>query len=480
MANKSLPPHASLIQYKKQAKDLLKAVNSGDSSSIDRLEAHISKGKRASNRPNPFTLADAQLTVAREHGFESWPRFAKQIEAQYGSTNKQRIWQAAEAALIAGAEQTLDRMLREHAAMFRNERPLSTNGLTPDYSGGDVQTILVKNHEFENWDQFEAYRSERAIAGTEVHDFEAAADAIVGGQLQQLDALLKSSPDLIHARSTRKHHSMLLHYVGANGIEYFRQRSPKNIVAITKLLIDTGADVAATADMYGGGQTALGLTATSVHPERAGVQNPLMELLLNCGATPGDANAINGCLANGRKAAAEWYAKHGAPIDLEGAAGVGRLDLVKGYFASDHSLNNGATQEQMNRGFAWACEYGRTEVAKYLLDMGMDVGASLRNHGQTGLHWAAHCAHISVAKLLLKRGADVDKADPSFRGSPLSWAMHGWGDPQPGTPKGRYYSIVKLLIRAGATVDPAWFELENVKADPQMAAALNEKSNVSP
>ena len=27
-----------------------------------------------------FALADAQLVIASEHGFESWPRFAKHIE----------------------------------------------------------------------------------------------------------------------------------------------------------------------------------------------------------------------------------------------------------------------------------------------------------------------------------------------------------------------------------------------------------------
>ena len=238
------------------------------------------------------------------------------------------------------------------------------------------------------------------------------------------------------------------------------------------MLLDAGADVNDEAGMYGGGSTTLGLVATSIHPVRAGVQKPLMELLLSHGAKIGGTGAVNGCLGNGRKAAAEWYANHDAPLDLEGAAGVGRLDLVKSFFAADGSFTNGATQEQMNRGFAWACEYGRTKVAEFLLDMGMEIGAPIRNHGQTGLHWAAHCAHIATAKTLLKRGAAVDAKDATWNTTPLSWALHGWSDPPPGTPRSKYYNMVKLLVDAGATVDPAWLERENVKADPQMEAAL--------
>ena len=145
---------------------------------------------------------------------------------------------------------------------------------------------------------------------------------------------------------------------------------------------------------------------------------------------------------------------------------------MKGYFAPDCSLTDGATKQQMVRGFAWACEYGRTSVVEFLLDMGVDIGASLPNSGQTGLHWAAHCANVGAARLLLKHGAAVDSKDPSFGGTPLSWALHGWGDPPPGTPMNRYYSVVSMLVAAGAAVDPEWFEREDVKADPLMASAL--------
>jgi len=73
-------------------------------------------------------------------------------------------------------------------------------------------------------------------------------------------------------------------YVSANGIEDFRQKTPKNSVEIAKLLLDAGAEVNAESDAYGGRPTTLRLTATSCHPEAAGLSIPLMELLISRGA----------------------------------------------------------------------------------------------------------------------------------------------------------------------------------------------------
>ncbi len=480
MASRVLPPRPSLVQYKKQAKDLLKAANSGMGDAITRIDSQNFGNVTLANNVDVarFTLSGAQFAIAREHGFANWAKFVKHIESLTGAADKNATWRAAEAAVISGDDAALGKLLSANEQMFREEQPpeFRYRGLKPNYSAGEPRAILVQNHEFENWAQFETYREARRHSGTMIALFEDAADAIANGDEAAVNELLRQSPEIIHARSTRKHHSTLLHYVGANGIEYYRQRSPKNIVAIAKTLLLAGADVNAVADMYGGGSTTLGLTATSIHPIRSGVLRPLMELLLNSGAEITGTGAVNGCLANGRKAGAEWLADHGAPLDLEGAAGVGRLDLVKSFFAADGSFKNGANSEQMNRGFAWACEYGHTKVAEFLLDMGMDIGAPIRNHGQTGLHWAAHCAHIATSKALLKRGAEIDAKDATWGATPLSWALHGFSDPPPGTPIRRYYSIVKLLVSAGAAVDPAWLDRESVKDDVQIVAALKAEA----
>ena len=75
--------------------------------------------------------------------------------------------------------------------------------------------------------------------------FEEAADAVVSGDIDTLTRLLDENPALSHERSTREHRCTLLHYVGANGFEGFRQKSPKNAVEIAELLLERGAAVAA-------------------------------------------------------------------------------------------------------------------------------------------------------------------------------------------------------------------------------------------
>ena len=64
---------------------------------------------------------------------------------------------------------------------------------------------------------------------------------------QKLARLLREDPTLVRARSTRDHNSTLLHYVSANGLEGFRQKTPKNIVRFKQLasvgLLDQGLKI---------------------------------------------------------------------------------------------------------------------------------------------------------------------------------------------------------------------------------------------
>ncbi len=301
-------------------------------------------------------------------------------------------------------------------------------------------------------------------------DFDAAVDAMINGDGAALSRLLRANPELVRSRSTSPHRSTLLHYVSANGVEDVLQKTPKNIVEIAKLLLDAGADVNAESDAYGGHSTALNLTATSCHPENAGVQIELMTLLLERGARIGDSD-VNACLHNGRGAAAEFLAARGGTLDLEAAAGVGRLDLVERWFAADGGLKPPATRDQMADGFAWACEYGRTSVVAYLLDRGIRADETLRQYGQTGLHWAAYGGHASTVRLLLERGAPLETRDNTYHGTPLAWALHQWRSMAEGARPEHYYEVVALLARAGAKRDPSDHE-SAIRSDSRMAAAL--------
>ncbi len=234
---------------------------------------------------------------------------------------------------------------------------------------------------------------------------------------------------------------------------------------------------------------------TSCHPQAAGVQLPLMALLIERGAVidgPDGGSAVVGCLHNGRGEAAEFLAGRGAHLDLEGAAGVGRLDIVRRSFDDAGALKPPATRKQMLDGFTWACEFGRNDVVDFLLRKGMRPEENLKS-GATGLHWAAYEGHAGTVGLLLERGAPVDPIDQTHGGTPLEWALYGWGTmPERETARRSFYDVAALLTRAGAKLRPNWFSddedrrraADKMRSDKRMLAALEgvhlDTKNISP
>jgi ATP-dependent Clp protease adapter protein ClpS/tetratricopeptide (TPR) repeat protein len=81
-----LPARPDLAQERRRAKDLLKAVRSGDSAAIARFRsqhprhAALTPGRLAAD----VQLSDAQLVIAREYGFASWPSLKAHIEQVSG------------------------------------------------------------------------------------------------------------------------------------------------------------------------------------------------------------------------------------------------------------------------------------------------------------------------------------------------------------------------------------------------------------
>ena len=98
-------------------------------------------------------------------------------------------------------------------------------------------------HQFESRSEFARHIEELKQPGSPVRQFELAADAITTGDVPTLKQLLRTRPELIRARSTREHHATLLHYVGANAVESYRQKTPKNAVQIAKVLLKARAVV---------------------------------------------------------------------------------------------------------------------------------------------------------------------------------------------------------------------------------------------
>jgi hypothetical protein len=391
-----LPPHPDLGQYRKRAKELVKASRAGDGAIRawaarwePRDPGPLAEFARDRLARTDSALTQAQLVIARAHGFASWTRFARHVE-------------------------------------------------------------------------------ERSRADSEVSAFERAADAIVSGETAALERLLAANPGLVRERSTRDHRATLLHYVSANGVENYRQKTPANIVAIARRLLDAGSEVDAEAEVYGGGATTLGLVVTSAHPRAAGVQHALADLLIERGARI-ERGIVRACLMNGCPEAAEHMAARGAALDLVGAAGIGRLDAM----AKHLEAPGGASPTDGIAALRMATWYDRREAVAFLLDHGVDTGARDPTDGATALHLAAHHGNARLVELLLARGAPVNVNDAVHGSSPLAWALHAWlVERRPGPGAEAYRTVVRMLAGAGAAVGAEWLGDERVRGDPELRAAL--------
>jgi ankyrin repeat protein len=320
----------------------------------------------------------------------------------------------------------------------------------------DARLIIARSHGFTTWARFAKHLNGLNEKDSAIARFETAAGAIIKGDSKTLKRLLRDDPRLVRARSTREHGATLLHYVSANGVEGYRQTTPANIVEIADLLLKSGAEVDAEADVYGGGSTTLGLVATSVHPFRAGVQNPLLQLLLDYGAEidhkTGAGNrqsSVFGALANGRPEAAAYLAERGARLNLETAAGVGRLDVVKGFFRNDGKRKSTPSKKRLQSAFFYACAGGRKDVVEFLLNNGVDLSDG-GGDGQTPLHWAVIYGKLEMVKLLLKYNPPLESRN-MYGGTVLGQTM--WSAAHGGDPK-VYSEIIEKLIAAGAKVPP--------------------------
>ena len=192
-------------------------------------------------------------------------------------------------------------------------------------------------------------------------EFEKAMRCVVEANPEELQALLDQHPDLVTQRSTSEHHSTLLHYLAANGIEDEIQLDPKSayqriqkasepeasalrkkVLAVATLLLDRGAGVDATCDTYGGGpqQTTLNLLVSSAHPMEAKLCPDLTDLLCQRGANPdgllADGAPLSMTVLGGALNTAKVLIRHGAPTDnILFAAVAGDAEQIRAYLDHD-------------------------------------------------------------------------------------------------------------------------------------------------
>ncbi|HXI40576.1 MAG TPA: ankyrin repeat domain-containing protein [Bryobacteraceae bacterium] len=298
----------------------------------------------------------------------------------------------------------------------------------------DAQLAIARCYDFQNWPALAEYVEAVTRDGSPVSQFESAVEAVISGDLAALESLLGGNPDLVRSRSTRithfdppVHRATLLHYIGANGIEGYRQKTPANAVQIAKTLLKAGAEVDALADMYGGHYTTMSMLVSSCHPANAGVQDALVETLVDFGAAVearGSAqwgSPLMTALAFGYLSAAEALVRRGARVDnIAAAAGLGRLADAARLLAT-------ADPESRHRALVLAAQHGHVEIVRLLLDAGEDPNRYNPdgNHAHsTPLHQSALAGHTAVVQLLVERGARLDIKDTIYQGTPLGWAIY--------------------------------------------------------
>ncbi len=76
MSEQALPERPDAGQLRRLAKELRAAARAGDPGAVRRLRQYVD------DDPATVRLSAAQLVVAREHGFASWPRLMEHLEAR--------------------------------------------------------------------------------------------------------------------------------------------------------------------------------------------------------------------------------------------------------------------------------------------------------------------------------------------------------------------------------------------------------------
>jgi len=259
-----------------------------------------------------------------------------------------------------------------------------------------------------------------------------AAGAIKSGDVDTIRRLLAEHPDL--ARMRAGDGRTLLHRV-ADWPGHF----PREL-EVAQALIDAGAALDERAIDPEHGETALQWAVSSNDAA-------LAELLVAAGASPdgigGDGRPLAQALFYGSRECANMLVERGATIDLEFAAGLGRVDELRGFLAPGGGLTSAAgthhppandvveppadaENELLEQALVYACLFGQTAAAAVLLEHGADPNTAPSGFPTQAspLHWAAGGGHLDLVELLVENGANVTASDPEHGGTPADWAAH--------------------------------------------------------
>ena len=474
---RTLPAQPDFDQYRKQAKELLRAHGAAERSAIARIRAYHPKLHRSAPeaiREARFVLADAQLVLARELGFPSWPRFKAHVAAlaagEVRAVTSGFYWYADRAGRIVQQLRAGGAAVLESARLWHPDLAAASDDAlrARTFDIDDGRIMVAREHGFDTWTAFVAHleavgegphelaRADPELASEAEEHFADAVRAIQQDNADGLRAVLEARPAL-----TRE--------VSAGGQTLLLLAAAERSEALVALLLLAGADPNQTDES---GWTPLHQAAYGEPPEpdANGQRQSLavMEALLAAGARLDAESRGSGgtpllqALFWGHRPLAERLAQEDiVPLNLRSAAGLGRIELIESLVDGDGSLRpeagalrgyaaphagfpaptpTDATEEVLADALVYAAANGRLAAVDALLDRGADPNAA--PYQSTPLLAAVGKGHGDVAQRLLERGAAVDaRADwAGIRG--LTALHHAVSVSR--------LDMVKLLVEAGA------------------------------
>ena len=259
--------------------------------------------------------------------------------------------------------------------------------------------------------------------------FREAVSYIDAGQLDELQRLLETNPQLVRARLESVGNWLrdlvdgalegyfeqpyLLWFVAENPIRH--EKLPSNIGEITRAII-ASAQREKVSSLPEQLDYTLGLVVTGRVPREAGVQLQLMDVLIDAGANPG---AAHGALSARNLQAAAHLVDRGGELTLATAICLDRHEDVARFVQH-------ATAQDKQVALVAAALNGKAEALATLLKLGVDLDAystEIHPHA-TALHHAVFSGSLDAVRVLVEAGAKLDTKDKIYKGTPFGWAEH--------------------------------------------------------
>jgi hypothetical protein len=287
----------------------------------------------------------------------------------------------------------------------------------------DAQLAIARESGFPSWARLKKHIEKPTLSDDldlphqeRIEDltFRRAVDLLDAGDAVGLRAYLKQHPKLAHQGVVFEggnyfRNPTLLEFTAENPIR--RGRLPDNIVEVTRVILEAGAETSALNDT-------LALVSTGSVPHQCGMQLPLIDLLCDYGADPDSvkhAVALHGYIES-----LKALIRRGAGIDLPLAAALGSVEDARRMLPV-------ASPEDRHLALTLAADHGHVEIVRLLLDAGEDPNRynPVGGHSHTTpLHQAALGGYEPVVRLLVERGARLDMKDILWHGTPADWARH--------------------------------------------------------